>query len=728
MTMSSVRIIDFSRASRTKLNPLSLGVRQFILKELKAAQQDTSVRSLVLTGGVANFSAGADITEFSSFNKNDVSLLDVIQALDDSKKPIVAAMTGQCLGGGLELALACHYRVALSTARLGLPEVHVGVIPGAGGTQRLPRVLGVQQATEWIVTGKTVAPAKAGRLVDAIVNDPQELLTKATEWAFWAETMPVVRVRDLPLSDHPAQAHGILHVTDLTLPTIGYDGPRNAIKAIRAAVTSKTFEEGMKKEAGLFMETLMSQQGAARRHAFFATRAVQKLVQAPPTDSKLLQQPSSTHVAVIGAGTMGRGIALVLLLQGDFQVHLVDINAKVLEQGMQYCRSVIEKRVKTRKMKPQQAQHFLSRLTSTTELQDLHQCELVVEAVVESMKIKQSILDKLDKITPPSALLLSNTSTLDIDRMAYSLPPQRRSQFAGWHFFSPAHVMKLVEIVVGRETDVSVVATLQTLSKRLKKTAVVVGNCDGFCGNRLLKPYSAESTLILTEGCSHDIAAVDKVLTDFGMALGPFQMGDLAGNDVGYNIRKERKWARVQETDSIPVNRPDRYTELPDVMVSKYNRLGQKSSGGWYDYDPAIGKGRTPLSSSLMNELVHQFRSPSPLRFSNEEVLERCLYPLVNEGFLCLEEGIVRSPADIDVVYLYGYGWPVWMGGPMHWADHVVTLPVLLKRLSFWSEKYPNTPHFQPSALLRRCVELGTTVEDYFKRERAQSTGQLSRL
>jgi 3-hydroxyacyl-CoA dehydrogenase len=317
--------------------------------------------------------------------------------------------------------------------------------------------------------------------------------------------------------------------------------------------------------------------------------------------------------------------------------------------------------------------------------------------------------------------LLSNTSTLDLDHMAASLDADRRARFAGWHFFSPAHVMKLVEIVTCRTTSPETTALLQLLTKICAKTGVVVGNCDGFVGNRMLKPYGSETGLLLAEGAG-SVPQVDRAFVDFGMALGPFQMGDLAGNDIGYYVRKERGWTREGNgSGTATSNRPGRYTDLADDMVTQLNRLGQKAGKGWYDYDPSINKGRTPLPSKEMDAFVQSYVTGSGRTMSSEEMLQRVFYPLVNEGFKILEENIARCPGDIDVVYLYGYGWPAWKGGPMFWADHQVGLPILLEKLEEFFRMFPDTDHYQPSALLRRCVDLGVTVEEYYNRGLHQS-------
>ena len=754
----TVRIIDFSTVSEEKnknnsnpLNTLGSQLRTFLWEQLQLAVADDSVTSIVLFGGSnRNFSAGADLTEFAHASAAPSaalfpSLIQIAGAIDACPKPAVACIRGACLGGGLEVALACHYRIAAAkSSGLGLPEVRVGVIPGAGGTQRLPRLIGLRNALSMILTGAPVSGPRAAqlKLVDAVVDDDDLLLVEtAVKWALWAEVvMPSLthentrRVSQRTVPESPAEAHVLCHVASLSLPPTGNQGVRAALEACRASVILP-FEQGMQREGQLFLETLHSEQGKARRHAFFAVRNAQKMTHRYDGHHVLLQKHGSVvpKTAVIGAGTMGGGIALVLL-QSGFAVTLVDVSKPALEKGVATIQKTIESLVKRQKLSNAAAQKLLSQLQWTQNLQDLSDCQLVVEAVVENMQIKQDIFRTLDRVTPASCVLLSNTSTLDIDQMASVLESsvQRRRQFAGWHFFSPAHIMKLVEIVVGSETSPETVALLQLLTKRIGKIGVVVGNCYGFCGNRMLRPYSTETVQLLVEGGGATTTQrVDAAMRNFGMALGPFEMSDLAGNDVGFNIRRELGWVRDKKTAFVPPNRrPARYTELADDMVSELGRLGQKVGKGWYDYDPNVGKGRKPLPSPEMAEFVQRYiESSGPLDpLSEEEIVERVLYPLVNEGFKCLEEGIARSPGDIDVIYLYGYGWPAWRGGPMYWADHQVGLPNLLSKLRDFHRQFPETEHYVPCMLLERCVELGLTVEEYYRLQQQQQRTVQSKL
>ena len=615
------------------------------------------------------------------------------------------------------ITVAYYFSRSYLRGNTPLAEVNVGLIPGAGGTQRLPRLIGLQQALPLILTGKHVGAKQALQLglIDGIVQETITTTTSleavATKWAAWAETMPLRRVSQLPCRESLPEAHVMLHMAQLSLPTHGVEGMMAALTALRACVQAATFDQGMQTESQQFLKALTSPQGKARRHAFFAVRKAQKLRHPAPANHPLLQKDiSQVETAVIGAGTMGSGIALVLLRTG-YKVTLVDVNEPSLERGIKFLHKTVEAQLKQGRIKPPIANDMLRRLRSTLSLRDLGSVQLVVEAAVEKMQIKQSIFATLKEVAP-SALHVSNTSTLDVDAMGCA---------AGLHFFSPAHVMQLVEIVAGASTSLETVAILQVLTKRMGKISVVVGNCDGFCGNRLLKPYQAETAMLLVEndGVTRppSIQQVDAALLNFGMALGPFQLSDLAGNDVGYNIRKERGWVRLKQSDLIPPQRPSRYTELPDLMVSELGRNGQKAGKGWYDYEPTIGKGRKGLVSKEMEEFIKRFlgstSSKSQLEMTQEEIVERVLFPLVNEGFKCLEDGIVREPSDIDVIYLYGYGFPAWRGGPMYWADNDIGLATILQQLEQLSRKFPCTEHFVPSKLLRSCVKEGITVEEY---------------
>ena len=744
----TVRVITFGDG---RLNPLGSHTRQRLYEDLQAAESDASVTSVVLTGNGSNFSAGADLTEFDSLGSSQgVSLVDVVNYIEHFSKPIVAAIQGVALGGGLELALACHYRVASPAARMGLPETTVGVIPGAGGTQRLPRLVGVQTALDTILTGKQVSSTQAFDmgLVDAVssTNKEQSVQQCAAKWADWAQLMPLAdrRVSRLPLQESSTQVQAICKAVALKLPPRERGG--ESVHCALEAVAACASPNGMQREGELFFRALSK--GAGQRHAFFAVRAAQKSKLAPPKQHALLTKPPSVPVGVVGAGTMGSGIALVLL-QAGFTVHLVDIQQEALQKGIAFLQRTVQSMVTKGSLLGSKASSILKRLLPSQSLQDMKDCMLVLEAVVENLDIKRKIFTTLGQVTPPTALLLSNTSTLNINEMAAVLSPERQGYCAGWHFFSPAHRMKLVEIVVASQTLPETVALLQLLTKRIGKVGVTVGCCDGFVGNRMLAPYTGECCLLLAGGDA-TVESVDRAIVDFGMAMGVFAMSDLAGNDIGYVvekcsivivtfsavfltfsisyfIRKEKGLVKDPKTGRAPNRKPGmRYTDLGDDLVTELGRVGQKAMKGWYDYDPKVGKGRKPIPSPEVAIFIQGYVvDKSKGMLSSNQIVERVLFPLVNEGFKILEEGIAQKPSDIDVVYLYGYGWPAWRGGPMFWADNEIGLPYLLARLQHFHRQFPGSDYYKPSRLLEECVNQDLTVEEYFKRGMQQTTSKL---
>mmetsp|Transcript_24095 Transcript_24095/g.53145 ORF Transcript_24095/g.53145 Transcript_24095/m.53145 type:complete len:585 (-) Transcript_24095:73-1827(-) len=568
-----------------------------------------------------------------------------------------------------------------------------------------------------ILTGKPIGAQKAKKLklVDHVVAASEgSLVDVAKKFAQWAELMPMAdrRVGNKNIKESSGELEMIFQGASAKLPPIemGGEGTRAALEAVKAC--NLPIDEGSAVESEQFIKTLVGKQGKARRHAFFAVRKAQKMLGSISNKNHpLLQKSYKSHtVAVVGGGLMGSGICMVLL-QAGFTVHLLDIYKESLDKGVAFLKGTIRSYVKRGRMPAEKAKRMIESLKPTQKFEDLSTCVLVVEAVIENMNIKKNIFGTLDKITPPSCILLSNTSTLDIDEMASALSPSRRSLFGGWHFFSPAHVMKLVEIVRGTETSMETVCVMQRVTKRVGKIGVVVGNCDGFVGNRLLISYGAETTLLLEEGVA-SVSSVDKAFLKFGIALGPFQMADLAGLDIGYNIRKQRGWVTNGGTPSK--NKPARYPEIADVIVSDYKRLGQKTGKGWYDYDKNIGKGRKPFPSKEVDVLVRKYSKSNHVAFTEQQMIERVLFPMVNEGFKCLEEGIAMKPSDIDVIYVYGYGWPIYRGGPMYWADHEVGLKYLLGRLEDFSLQFPQTDYYTPSKLLKQCVAMDLTLEDYF--------------
>lgn len=534
----TIRVLEFGDG---KLNPIGGPTRKFIHSHLEEWRVMDNVTSVVLVGNGRQFSAGADMTEFGKIGKttsNVIGMVELMNYVESYPKPIVAAIDGVALGGGLELALSCHYRVAdPQTAKLALPEVKVGVIPGAGGTQRLPRIVGIKRALTMILSGAQITGPTAldWKLVDGLKHPKQSLVECALQWASWSELMPLSRTCNINLNSQELKM--LCDKFEKTLPDADFGGfgAHAALKAMRA---SDNFSKGMETESSMFLQTLHHPQGQALRHAFFAVRTAQKGKGGGPIQSEkhpLLTNRSSTAVGVVGAGLMGSGIAMVLLEAG-FKVRLVDIDGKALQKGVAFLKGTAGSYVKRGKWSRSQAESIAKRLKPTTKLMDLKDCTLIVEAVLENLSIKHKIFSTLDQILNPNAFLLSNTSSLSIDAIASVLSQKRRPRCAGWHFFSPAHKMKLVEIVVGKDSSRDTISILQNLTKQIGKIGVVVGNCNGFVGNRMFANYTGEAAFLLAEGVS-SVQAVDRALSKVhGMALGPFEVGDLAGNEIGYYV------------------------------------------------------------------------------------------------------------------------------------------------------------------------------------------------
>ncbi|KAL9191416.1 hypothetical protein ACHAXT_001122 [Thalassiosira profunda] len=735
------------------VNALGAPVRQYLQNALQDALSDPSINAIILIGrrdGKGVFSAGADIKEFSGNSSGSggaswpggvPTLNDLAHLIEGASKPVVAALTGACLGGGMELALAAQYRVADDTLKYGLPEVKIGLIPGAGGTQRLPRLCGVRHALDVIVRGRINGTAREGLkfgFLDGVASKKESVLECAMRWAKWTATLPSMALdsRRLCLRSVPVDAEGMENgdmcafaLQSLPSKEKGGESAHACLEAIRASFELLTFDEGMEAEKNLFNDLLYhSLQGRAYRHIFFAERSSSS--GRKKTGTNALAKGKGA-IGVIGAGTMGRGIAISFLRAGYGPVTLVDLNPQGLKAGVKYIQAVLEGEAKKGRLNPSKFKGILSRIQSSTELSNLADCDLVVEAVFENLKVKRDIFTKLNAIVEKrNALLLSNTSTLDVDAIAASLSPERRPYCAGMHFFSPAHIMKLVEVVRGEATSPETLDIIRAVTKRIRKVPVVVGNCDGFVGNRMLHPYTTESTLLLADygggNAGLGISDVDAAIgpKSFGMAVGPFVMSDIAGNDIGYNIRREKGLLRDPKTGQVgPARGQVRYTELGDEMVEKLGRVGQKAKKGWYNYDPKVGKGRKPLPSAEMQALVNKYSANSPTRgtkLSKEEIVHRVLFPLINEGFKILEEGIASDPSDIDVIYLYGYGWPAWRGGPMFWADSV-GLGTILSELEKFHRMHPDSEYFRPSPLLRKCVGMGLGVQEYYRKGYAKA-------
>jgi 3-hydroxyacyl-CoA dehydrogenase len=631
------------------VNGLSHGVRTGLAEALTRAAADAAVHAIVLGGADGLFSAGADIREFGTpASTAEPTLRQLIDQVEASAKPVVAAIAGVCLGGGLELAMAAHYRVAHSGAKLGLPEVKLGLIPGAGGTQRLPRLVGAARAIEMITTGEPVTASSLAdtRLLDRVVDvDP---VAAAVELAASAEiaTRALPRARDLAL-DEPslaslcADARTRLGTTRPQLPA-----PLRAVDAIEAA--AGPFDEGLAVERRAFLELMETPESKGLRHAFFAERTAGKVEGiGPDTPVRPLES-----AAVIGAGTMGTGIA-VALLDAGIPTSVVETDEAALDRGVARIAGLYDAQVKKGKLSPGERDRRLSLLRTTLSYESIAAADVVIEAVFESMEVKREVFERLDRVMKPGAVLATNTSTLDVNAIAGFT--RRPSDVLGLHFFSPANVMRLLEVVRGRATSLEVLATGLALAKRLRKVAVVAGVCDGFIGNRMLDAYVRQGWELVEEGASPE--QIDRAMEAFGMAMGPFRVGDLVGHDVSQAIRQHRRAARPDYTCST----------LPDKLCA-LGRLGQKTGAGWYDYPDGP---RRPVPSPVAAELITAHRAELGIgarAIEDAEIVDRLVHALASEGARILEEGIAARPSDIDVVYLTGYGFPRARGGPMFYA------------------------------------------------------------
>jgi 3-hydroxyacyl-CoA dehydrogenase len=677
------------------VNGLGYETRKGIVDGLERAQADAAVRAIVITGAGKAFSGGADIREFGSPKATaEPNLLTVIRACELSSKPIVAAVHTVCMGGGLELALGCHYRVASAGALVALPEVKIGLIPGAGGTQRLPRVLGIENALNMIVSGEPVksemlAMAPGQKLFQKIVEG--DLMTGALAYAAemaeeHSKGGPLPLVRDLKVT-HPNPDAFMQFARNMVGGMAkNFPAPLKCVEAVAASLKMK-FDDGMKYERELFTALMFTPECKALRHAFMAERATTKIPDVP-ADTPVRD---IKKLAVIGAGTMGGGIAMNFLNAG-MPVVMLEMKQEALDKGVAIIRKNYEAQVKKGKLKQDKLDARMAMLTTTLNYADLKDADMVIEAVFEDMGVKETVFKTLDKVMKPGAILASNTSTLDVDKIAaFTKRPQ---DVIGTHFFSPANVMKLLEVVRGAKTAKDVLATVMALGKKIKKTCVVSGVCDGFIGNRMIEQYSRQAGFLLEEGCTP--AQVDKAMEKFGMAMGPFRMGDLAGNDVGWYIRKRRY-----------LEKPNlRYSKTADLLC-ELGRFGQKTSAGWYDYVP--GK-RDAIPSKVVTDMIEKHRADLGItarKISDEEIVHRLVYSLVNEGAKIVEEGIALRASDIDMVYLTGYGFPLHRGGPMCYADTVGLFNVVATMKRFAANPLDDVAFWQPAPLLAKLAAEG---------------------
>ncbi|MEP5231334.1 MAG: 3-hydroxyacyl-CoA dehydrogenase NAD-binding domain-containing protein [Alloalcanivorax sp.] len=677
--------IGVIRINYPPVNALGHGVREGLQQCLREALADEQIRAVVVIGEGKTFPAGADIREFGK-PPQQPALPAVIDEYEASDKLVVAAIHGTALGGGLEVALGCDYRVALDSARLGLPEVKLGLLPGAGGTQRLPRLVGAQKALEMIVGGNPVKAKEALSLglVDEMVSG--DLLEGALAYTrqLLADNAPLRKLCDLAVPD--AQ-DGLFEQFEQSIARKqrGFKAPFSCIKAVKAAV-ELPFDKGVERERELFFKLLVSPESAAQRHVFFAEREVAKV----PGLDKNTPKREINQVAVIGAGTMGGGIAMNFANAG-IPVRLLEVKEDALERGVAVIRKNYENTAKKGRITDEQVEQRMALIQPTLSYDDLGDVDLVIEAVFENMDVKEAVFSELDRVCKPGAILATNTSTLDVDRIASFT--QRPEDVMGMHFFSPANVMKLLENVRGEKTSDEVIATVMDLSRRIGKVGVLVGVCHGFVGNRMLHRRQAEAVQLVNEGASPQ--QVDKVLFDLGFPMGPFAMSDLAGMDVGYRIREE-----LRKED--PANGPAR--NWTDELVEA-GRLGQKTQAGVFDYKDGD---RTPVPSRAVDGIIEQYRSDNgiaPREISDQEILERCMYVMVNEGAKILEEGIAARPLDVDVIWIYGYGFPVYRGGVLFWADQVGVKAIFEKVNEIYQQTGSDV--WKPAKLLSDLAEQG---------------------
>jgi 3-hydroxyacyl-CoA dehydrogenase len=677
------------------VNALGLGLRAAIADGIERATSDESIRAVVIVGSGSAFCGGADVSEFGlPAMSASPSLADLFALIESSPKPVVAAINGLALGGGLELAMACHYRVAAAAAQLGQPEVKLGILPGAGGTQRLPRLVGVERALNMIVSGNPVSARELAKtkLLDSTAEGDVPPAAVAFAERVIAEKLPLRCARDIKIDFPNAEAFLDFARGAVAPLAKNYPAPLKCIDAIEAAVL-KPFDEGMKIEGSLFVELLNTPESKALRHAFFAMRAAAKVPDVP--SSTPLRAIKS--VAVIGAGTMGGGIAMNFANAG-IPVTVLETTQAALDKGLGTVRKNYENTLKKGRLTQDEFDKRIKQITGTLSYDDIKTADLVIEAVFEDMQVKKQVFEKLDKVAKSGAILASNTSTLDLNKIADFT--QRPQDVIGLHFFSPANVSKLLEIVRGAKSAKDVVATSMAVSKQIKKVGVISGVCDGFIGNRMMNAYFRQMELLLDVGALPQ--QIDKAMEKFGFAMGPFRVSDLAGNDILWYIRKRMY---VEYPDRVFSKTPDRICEL--------GRFGQKTGAGWYDYKPGD---RAPIPSDLVNKIVLEESARLGLsrrKVGDEEIVQRALYSLINEGARILEEGIALRASDIDVVYLTGYGFPDFRGGPLFYAD-TVGLPNILRTMREFARGY-QPDAWEPAPLLKQLASEGKTFASWGK-------------
>ncbi len=677
------------------VNGLGLSTRQGIADGMAKANADAAVKAIVITGAGKAFSGGADIKEFGSpLASQEPDLNSVISVLENSAKPVIGAIHTVVMGGGLELALGCHYRIASPGTSVALPEVKLGLIPGGGGTQRLPRVLGVEPALNMIVSGEPIkaemlAMLPGQKLFDKIAASAESLAEEALALArSVADVRPLPLVRDMKCKQPQGVAYFQFARNMVKGMSKNFPAPAKCVDAVEAATKNK-FDAGMAVEQSIFINLMMTAESRSLRHLFLGERAASKIPDVP-SDTP---QREINSVAIIGAGTMGGGIAMNFLNAG-IPVKMLEMKQEALDRGVATIRKNYDAQVAKKKLKQDKLDQRMALLSTTLSYDEIGDADMVIEAVFEEIGVKKAVFTELDRVMKPGAILASNTSTLDVNAIAnFTKRPQ---DVVGLHFFSPANVMKLLEVVRGAKTGKDVMATVMSVAKKIRKTAVVSGVCDGFIGNRMIEQYGRQGGFLLDEGCTPE--QVDKAMEKFGMAMGPFRMGDLAGNDIGWAIRKRR------------------YTEQPDMKYSKtadllceQGRFGQKTGAGWYDY--VAGK-RDAIPNADVVKMIEEHRKSlgiTPRKVSDEEIVQRLVFSLVNEAAHILEEGIANKASDIDIVYIFGYGFPPHRGGPMNYADEVGLFNVVQAMNRFAQNPLDDAKFWQPAPLLAKLAAEGKT-------------------
>jgi 3-hydroxyacyl-CoA dehydrogenase len=672
------------RLDNPPVNALSASVRKGIAEGLDRAAEAESIAAVILTGAGANFCGGADVTEFNTpLMVAAPDLHDLFALIEGFPKPVIAALNGLALGGGLELAMCCHYRVALARAMLGLPEVKLGLLPGAGGTQRLPRLTGAERALNMIIGGNPVAARELANtaLLDRVVDDDAVAGAIALVQEAADKKLPLRRARDISVVLPNAEAFFDFARGAVAPLAKHYPAPVKIIDAVEAAVL-KPFDEGIQVEAAGFAELLQGTVSKALRHIFFATRAAAKI---PDIPASTATRPVRS-VAVIGAGTMGGGIAMNFANAG-VRVTVLETAQAALDKGLAVVKKNYESTLKKGRLTPAQFEERLALITGTLSYDDIADADLVIEAVFEDMGVKKLVFETLDRKARVGAILASNTSTLDLNQIA--AVTHRPQDVVGLHFFSPANVTKLLEIVRGAKTAKDVLATALAVAKQIKKIGVVAGVCDGFIGNRMLNAYFRQMDFLLDAGALPQ--QIDRALESFGFAMGPYRVADLAGNDIGWSIRKR-----------LYTEYPDRpFSRIPD-RICELGRFGQKSGAGWYDYKPGE---RAAIPSEAVTKIVLEESERLGLKrrkVSDEEIVERALYSLINEGARILEEGVAARSSDIDIVYIAGYGFPDFRGGPMFYADTVGLANIVRAMRGFAKGYRPDA--WEPAPLLQRLA------------------------